>query len=249
MDFLHHPLLILKPEGIRFIIEAFGLWAVCLVVFAESGVFPTLPGDSLLVVCGIYAATPAAGTPGALSLWALLTVVPLCGILGSQIGFAIGHWAGPAAYRWKDRNWGPLPVYRVSWLVKTEDFFKRWGAFAVVAARWVPFVRTGAPLLAGVTKMPYRSYVPYNIAGAVSWVWSMVLVGYFLPPLVNPFVDRFIPGFQLQDRIDVIIVVVVALSCLPIVYATLKESGLATPAPKSARTKSAAKSKAKTRRR
>jgi len=217
--------MILKPEGIRYIIESFGLWAVCLVVFAESGVFPTLPGDSLLVVCGIYAATPAAGGQGALSLAALMILVPLCAVLGSQIGFGIGRWAGASAYRWRDRDLGFLPLYRRDWLLKTEDFFRRWGSFAVVAARWVPFVRTGAPLLAGVTRMPYAAFIPYNIVGALSWVWSMVLVGYYLPPLVNPILGRAIPGFRLEDRIDVIIIVVVALSCLPIVYAYWKERG------------------------
>ena len=250
MDFLHHPLLILRPEGIRFLIESFGLPAVCAVVFAESGVFPTLPGDSLLVVCGIYAATPAlAGGRGALSLTALMTLVPLCGIVGSQIGFGVGRWAGQSAYRWKDTSLGFLPLYRRAWLLKTEDFFKRWGAFAVVAGRWVPFVRTGAPLLAGVTRMPYTTYMPFNIIGALSWVWSMVLVGYFLPPLVNPLLGGLWPGFRLEDRIDVIIIVVVALSCVPIVYAYIQESRSGKAPVRAPKPASAAKRKAQGRRR
>lgn len=219
MDFLQHPLGILRPEEFRKLIEAFGLPAVCAMVFAESGVFPTLPGDSLLVVCGIYAATPGASGQGVLSLLALLTLVPLFAVAGSQVGFAVGRFFGKAAYAWQDRNLAFVPVYRRDWLAKTEAFFKRWGAFAVVAGRWVPFVRTGAPLLAGVTRMPYRTYVPFNVIGALSWVWSMVLVGYFLPPLVA----RVAPGFKLEEHIDAIVLGVVVLSLLPVGYTLWKE--------------------------
>jgi membrane-associated protein len=233
LDFLHHPLLILKPEGFRALIEAFGLPVICAMIFVESGVFPMLPGDSLLVVCGIYAATP--GVSGqVLSLPLLLIVVPLCAVLGSQVGFGVGRWAGARAYGWRDRYLGPLPVFRQDWLRRTEAFFKRWKAFAVVAARWVPFVRTGAPLLAGVTRMSYEEYVPFNIVGAVGWVWSMVLMGYFLPPLVR----RFAPDFRLEDNIDRIVLGVVFLSLIPVAYTVRKERqegrAAAAPGPKAA---------------
>ncbi|HTA16952.1 MAG TPA: VTT domain-containing protein [bacterium] len=218
MNFLLHPLLILQPEGFRALIEAFGLPVICAMIFVESGVFPMLPGDSLLVVCGIYAATPGAGGQ-VLSLPLLLTVVPLCAVLGSQVGFGVGRWAGAGAYGWKDRMFGPVPVFRREWLRRTEALFKRWGAFAVVVGRWVPFVRTGAPLLAGVTRMSYAEYVPFNIVGALSWVWSMVLVGYFLPPIVH----RFAPDFRLEDRIDRIVLAVVFLSLFPVAYSIWKE--------------------------
>jgi membrane-associated protein len=222
LDFLHHPLAILHPDGIRQLIDAYGLLSVCAIVFLESGVFPMLPGDSLLVVCGIYAsaAGSSAGGAGSLSLFLLLTAVPLCAIAGAQFGFGIGRWAGKGAYAWKDRQWGFLPVYRRSWLARTEDFYKRWGAFAVVAGRWVPFVRTGTPLLAGVTRMSYRQYVTFNIVGALSWIWSMVLVGYYLPPLMA----NIAPGFKLEENIDKIVLVVVVLSLLPVFYTLWKES-------------------------
>jgi membrane-associated protein len=233
LNFLCHPLLILRPEGFRALIEAFGLPAVCAMIFVESGVFPMLPGDSLLVVCGIYAATP--GAQGrVLSLPVLMAVLPLCAVLGSQVGFGVGRWVGAGAYGWKDRNLGPLPVFRRDWLRRTEAFFKRWKAFAVVAARWVPFVRTGAPLLAGVTRMPYGEYVPFNIVGALSWVWSMLLVGYFLPPVV----ERVAPGFRLEDNIDRIVLVVIFLSLIPVLYTIWRERqegrapAVASPVPK-----------------
>jgi membrane-associated protein len=239
LDFLHHPLLILKPEGIRFLIGAYGLVAVAVMIFLESGVFPVLPGDSLLVVCGIYAATPAAQGGGVLSLAALMTVLPLCAIVGSQIGFGAGRWAGLGAYQWRDRNLGFVPLYRRKWLKRTEDFYTRWGGFAVVVGRWVPFVRTGAPLLAGVTRMSYGKYVPYNILGALSWIWSMVLVGYFLPPIVAGVA----PNFRLEEHIDMIVLVVVALSLIPVAYTFYKESagGGKSPAAPAAKAKPVSK--------
>lgn len=216
-------------DGIRALIQGYGLPVICAIVFAESGAFPMLPGDSLLVVCGIYAATPGGG----LSLAALLGLVPLCAVLGSQVGYQVGRWAGPLAWKWKDRRLGPLPLYRHAWLVQTEAFFHRWGTFAVVASRWVPFVRTGAPLLAGASGIPYHRYILNNIVGAFAWVWSVVLLGYFLPPLLA----RTLPGYRLEDHIEMIIGVVIALSLLPIVYTLWRErrAGAARPAAASRR--------------
>lgn len=222
MGAIHQFLSYFHSDGIRALIEGYGLPVICAIVFAESGAFPMLPGDSLLVVCGIYAATPSAGGH-VLSLAALLTLVPLCGVLGSQVGYQVGRWAGPLAWKWKDRHWGPVPLYRHAWLAQTEAFFRRWGTFAVVASRWVPFVRTGAPLLAGASGIPYRRYIPNNIVGAFAWVWSVVLLGYFLPPLLA----RTLPGYRLEDHIETIIGAVVALSLLPIVYTLWKERGAA----------------------
>jgi membrane-associated protein len=219
MGLIHQFLGIFHSEGIRSLIEAYGLGLVCLIVFAESGAFPMLPGDSLLVICGIYAATPGPGGQAVLSLTALLTLVPLAGVLGGQLGYGVGRWAGPAVHQWKDRQLGPVPVYRRAWLAQTDRFYQRWGGFAVIAGRWVPFVRTGAPLLAGVTRMGLGRYTLYNVLGALSWVGSMVLVGYFLPPLWA----QVLPGLRLEDNIEKIVLLVVALSLLPIVYTTWVE--------------------------
>lgn len=242
MDLLHSFLHIFSADGIRALIEGYGLPVISLIIFAESGAFPMLPGDSLLVICGIYAATPGAGG-GVLSLPALLILVPLCGVLGAQVGYQVGRWAGPKAWKWKDRSWGPLPVYKHDWLAQTEAFFKRWGAFAVIVSRWVPFVRTGAPLLAGATRMPYGRFIPFNVIGAVSWVWSMVLIGYFAPPVVA----RFFPGFSLEANIEKIILGVVFLSLIPILVTAWKERQERRGA--KAKPKAARKAAAKRRRR
>jgi membrane-associated protein len=229
----------LKPEGITHLIQVGGLLAICLIIFAETGFFALLPGDSLLVLCGIFAATldPATGH-NLLSLAALLALVPLCAILGDQVGYSVGRLVGPPIYRWRELKLGPLPVFRPAWLKRTEDFYHRWGVFTVVMGRWVPIVRTFAPIVAGVTKMPYKRFIPFNILGAVTWVWSMVLAGYFLPPLIK----QAWPDFDLARHIDKIAVLVVILSILPIVYTVWKERKLK-PAKASKNAKKPAKKK------
>jgi membrane-associated protein len=236
MDLIHSFLAMFHSDGIRHLIEAYGLGLVCLIAFAESGAFPVLPGDSLLVICGIYAATPGPDGRSVLSLALLLTLVPLAGVLGGQLGYGFGRLAGPAVHQWKDRSLGFIPLYRRAWLKQTDGFYQRWGGFAVIAGRWVPFVRTGAPLLAGVTRMSLGRYTLFNIVGAVSWVGSMVLVGYFLPPLWA----QVLPQYRLEDNIEKIVLVVIAISVLPIVYTYWQERRLGAKAPK-ARAKPAAR--------
>jgi membrane-associated protein len=220
MDFVHQLLWYLKPEGISHLIQTGGLLAICLVIFAETGFFALLPGDSLLVLCGIFAATLAPGTnQPLLSLAALMTVVPLCAVLGDQVGYSVGRWAGPALYRWRELKVGPIPIFRPGWLRRTEDFYSRWGVFSIVVGRWVPIVRTFAPIVAGVTKMPYKRFIPFNIVGALTWVWSMVLAGYFLPPILK----QVWPNFDLATNIDKIAIAVVILSLLPIAFTVWRE--------------------------
>jgi membrane-associated protein len=220
VDFLHQLLWYFKPEGITYLIQTGGLAAICLIIFAETGFFALLPGDSLLVLCGIFAATPDPATGRALlPLWALLLVVPLCGILGDQVGYSLGRWAGRRIYTWREIRLLGIPLFKPVYLVRTEDFYRRWGVFTIVAGRWVPIVRTFAPIVAGVTRMPYSRFVPFNILGAFSWVWSMVLAGYFLPPLIH----RVLPNFDLARNIDKIALLIVFLSVLPIAFTLWRE--------------------------
>lgn len=221
MDLLHQLLWYLKPEGITHLIQTGGLLAICLVIFSETGFFALLPGDSLLVLCGILAATPDPVTGQALiPLWELLTIVPLCAVLGDQVGYSVGRWVGQAIYGWRAISLGPVPIFKPAWLKRTEGFYSRWGVFTIVAGRWVPIVRTFAPIVAGVIKMPYKRFIPFNIVGAFSWVWSMVLAGYLLPPLIH----QVWPLFDLAKNIDKIALVVVFLSILPVGYTLWKES-------------------------
>ncbi len=219
MEFLHSFLGLFQEEGMRAIITQYGLPLICLIIFAETGIFPLLPGDSLLFLCGIYAATLGADGQPVLSLAQLLMVVPLCGILGDQVGYSVGRWAGKSAYRWKEKKLWIIPIYKPAYLTMTKDFYERWGVFAIVASRWVPIVRTFAPILAGVTRMPYKTFVPFNVLGGISWVASMVLLGYFLPPVTL----HFFPQFNLTAHIEKIILLIIFISLLPIVYTIMKE--------------------------
>jgi len=219
LEYVERLLWLLKPEGIQWLIQTGGLPAICLVIFAETGFFALLPGDSLLVLCGIFAATTGSDGRPLLSLPLLLSVVPLCGILGDQVGYWIGSWFGRALYTWKDVSFVGIPIFKQAYLRKTEEFYGRWGTFFIVAGRWVPIVRTFAPIVAGVIKMPFRTFISFNVLGAFTWVWSMVLAGYFLPPVLQ----RLVPGFDLARNIDKIALVIVFLSLLPIAWTVYKE--------------------------
>jgi membrane-associated protein len=219
LEYVEKLLWLLKPEGIQWLIQAGGLPVICLIVFAETGFFALLPGDSLLVLCGIFAATPGADGRSLLSLTALMGVVPLCAIAGDQVGYWVGTWFGRALYSWKDVSVLGIPVFKQAYLKKTEDFYGRWGTFFIVAGRWVPIVRTFAPIVAGVIKMPLRTFLPFNVLGAFTWVWSMVLAGFFLPPVLQ----RLWPGFDLARNIDKVALVIVGLSLLPIAWTVYKE--------------------------
>ena len=219
MDLIHSLLFYLKPEGINQLIQNFGLLGICLIIFSETGFFPLLPGDSLLVLCGIAAGQLGAGGQPLLSLWTLMILVPLCAIAGDQIGYIFGSLIGKAIYGWRERRIGPIPIFKQAWLHQTQDFYKRWGVFTIVACRWVPIVRTFAPVVAGVTKMPYKKFIPFNIIGAVTWVWSMLLTGFFL----DSGLKRVWPGFELVKHIDKIALIIVLLSVMPIVYTVWKE--------------------------
>jgi membrane-associated protein len=218
MEILHKLMWILTPEGLQWIIMIGGLPIICLVIFAETGFFALLPGDSLLVLCGIFAATPSTDGGSLISIGALMTIVPLCGVLGDQVGFWIGTWFGRAMFTWKDRSFFGIPIFKVAYLRKAEDFYKKWGVFAIMMGRWVPFVRTFAPIVAGITRMPARKFITFNIIGAATWVWSMVLAGYFLG---NIFKTQF--GFDLAKHIDKIAIIIVLVSLIPILHTVWKE--------------------------
>ncbi len=180
-----------------------GTLLVCVIVFTETGLFVGffLPGDSLLVTAGIFAAA------GHLSLSALLGIVALCAVAGDQVGYIIGRKAGQALYRREDSFF-----FRKQHLVRAQQFYEKYGGKTIVLARFIPIVRTFAPAVAGAASMNYRRFVSYNVVGGLLWVWSMVLIGYSLGSAV-PDIDR---------HIHLIIIVVVFLSILPAVIEALR---------------------------
>jgi membrane-associated protein len=199
--------MIRDPRGI---VEAGGYWALGLIIFLETGALVALlPGDSLLVVAGIFAAG------GSLNIVYLnLLLIPLA-ILGDALSYLIGAKVGSTLFtRPKSRIFNPAHIQ------KAHGFYERHGGKAIVMARFVPIMRTFVPVVAGFAGMRYRDFAMFNVMGAASWILSMTLIGYFLGS-VFPGLDR---------QIDKIVIVVVLLSILPIVFEYLKARRASNPA-------------------
>jgi len=189
--------------NVQGLIEWGGTLLVCVIVFIETGFFVGffLPGDSLLVTAGVFAAT------GNLHLTELLLLVPLCAIVGDQIGYWIGRKAGQALYRREDSL-----VFRKRHLERAHQFYEKYGGKTVILARFVPIVRTFCPPVAGAAMMPYGRYLAFDVAGGIVWGGSMILGGYFLGSVIP----------DIGDRIHYVIGAVIALSLLPPVISVLR---------------------------
>jgi membrane-associated protein len=203
----HYLHLLFNVQGL---IEWGGTLLVCLIVFIETGFFVGffLPGDSLLVTAGVFAAT------GKLHLSELLLLVPLCAIVGDQIGYWIGRKAGQALYRREDSL-----VFRKRHLERAHQFYEKYGGKTVILARFVPIVRTFCPPVAGAAMMPYGSYFMFDVAGGILWVGSMILGGYFL--------GMKIPN--IGENIHYVIGGVIFLSLLPPAISVLRAKFSGTP--------------------
>lgn len=190
----------------------FGLF---FIVFAETGLAIGffLPGDSLLVVCGLFAAA------GKLNLWIMLISLIVAAIVGDAVGYYSGRKVGPAIFsRPKSRFFNPKHLKRA------HEFYEKHGGKTIILARFVPIVRTFAPIVAGAAEMSYRQFAMYNIIGGIAWVTSMLFAGYFLGGLVEQFVRSVfgVEGFKLEEHIDKVVIVVVFLSILPIIWEYIK---------------------------
>ncbi|HET7666527.1 MAG TPA: VTT domain-containing protein [Mycobacterium sp.] len=160
------------------LIGYFGAWALVgllVVIFVESGVlFPVLPGDTLLFVAGMLAAGTAAAGQADFRLWQLLVFIPIAAILGGQVGYFIGRYVGTAMFKPNAR------VLKQRYLDEAHAFFEERGPFAIVLARFVPIVRTLAPITAGAARMRYGTFTLFNVIGAVVWGIGLTLLGYGL---------------------------------------------------------------------
>jgi membrane-associated protein len=188
---------------VKSIVTSGGTVLVCVIIFIETGLFVGffLPGDSLLVTAGIFAAA------GYMSLGSLLFFASLCAIAGDQVGYLIGRKAGRALYNRPDSRF-----FKQRHLEYTRAFYERHGPETIVLARFVPVVRTFAPAVAGAACMEYRKFIFYNILGGVLWILSMTLLGFYLGSLV-PDIER---------HMHIVIGVVVFLSILPGLIAILR---------------------------
>ena len=185
------------------------------IIFAETGLAIGffLPGDSLLVVCGLFAAA------GKLNLWIMLVTLFAAAVVGDAVGYYSGKKMGKAIFsRPKSRLFNPKH------LEKAHAFYEKYGGKTIIIARFVPIVRTFAPIVAGAANMTYKKFLAYNIFGGFLWVTSMLFAGYFLGGLVEQLVQNVfgVEGFKLEDHIDKVVIVIVFLSILPMIFEYLK---------------------------
>ena len=185
------------PAALFELIRWGGYVALVGIVFAETGLLVGffLPGDSLLITAGLVAAT------GTLDIWTLSVLLTVAAVVGDSTGYAIGYRAGPRLFTREESRW-----FARRHLVRTHEFYERHGGKTIVLARFIPIIRTFAPVVAGVGQMEYRRFVAYNVVGGVAWVWGLLWAGYLLGQSV-PDIGR---------HVHLVIAVVVVLSLLPI---------------------------------
>jgi membrane-associated protein len=190
------------------LLRDYGFWVyliLFLIVFAETGfvVTPFLPGDSLLFAAGALAAVDTSGT---LSAGVLSATLIIAAISGNTTNYHIGKWIGPPAFSGKYR-W-----LKVEYLKRTEEFFVRHGSMTIVLSRFAPIIRTCAPFVAGVARMPYGRFQAYNVAGGVAWVLSFIWTGYFFGNI--PFI---------KDNFGFVTIGIVVVSLIPVAWVALKK--------------------------
>lgn len=217
---------LLQPQ---FYVENGGLWLLLFVVFAETGLFVGffLPGDSLLFVAGIYAheINTKAGevVPGLayqfldliglgilrnewIDLLVLAGLIAVAGIAGNSVGYWTGKQVGPTMYQWRDRF-----LFKKKYLFQARDFYEKHGGMAVIGARFLPIVRTFAPIVAGIVQMDKKKFHFFNVVGSVSWVITMIFAGYFLQKWI---LAQF--GFDLKEHLEVIVLGIVLITTAPV---------------------------------
>lgn len=191
------------------LLNSFGTWILAgllLVVFIESGLlFPLLPGDSLLFTAGLIVAAKSADIEPFAPLWVLLVTIPIAAFLGDQVGYWIGNRLGYSLFKPDAR------VLKEAYIVEANEFFAKHGPVTIFLARFVPIVRTYAPLVAGAAKMRYSVFLAYNAIGAVVWGAGVTLLGYFLGQIAF-----------IRDNVDLIFLLIVFVSVLPIVSEVFK---------------------------
>lgn len=189
----------LDPETM---LATFGTIGLIAIVFAESGLLFGffLPGDSLLFTAGLLA------SQGKLNLAVILVGCFVAAVAGDQVGYAFGNRVGPALFRRPDSRF-----FKQEYVEKAQGYFDRYGSKTIVLARFVPIVRTFAPIVAGVGSMRYRTFVLYNVVGGLLWAVGVTTLGYFLGEIE-----------WIRHNLELAILVIVGLSVLPVVFEVLR---------------------------
>lgn len=194
-------------QFIEWIIHNGGLYVLLIVVFAETGLFLGffLPGDSLLFAAGIYVSDLSAEFFG----WhysIIIILVIIASFLGNIVGYWFGQKAGPLLYEKKDTF-----LFRKKHLLKAHDFYEKYGKATILLAKFLPLIRTFAPIVAGIVKMEKKTFIFYNLIGSILWVSSMMLGGHFLQ---NWVLNKY--GYSLKDHIEAIAIIIILITTLPV---------------------------------
>lgn len=218
-EYLHST--VMSPE---WWINLGGLWMIVFIIFAETGLFVGffLPGDSLLFVAGIlvhdfanYLFGPGHTAEGFHYHYILIMIlISLAGVLGNFVGYWFGRKSGPFLYSRKDTFF-----WKKKHLLTAQNYYEEKGNFTIVLARFVPIIRTFAPIVAGIVKMDFKKFVVYNILGSFVWVFSMMLGGRLLRQFV---LNKF--GFDLMDKIGYVALIIILITTLPVLFKFLKPS-------------------------
>ena len=190
------------------LLRDYGVWVyliLFLIVFAETGfvVTPFLPGDSLLFAAGALAAVDSSNT---LSPWTLSLVLIIAAITGNTTNYHVGRWIGPRAFS------GNIRFLKVEYLVKTEAFFAKYGSMTIVLSRFAPIVRTCAPFVAGIGRMPYARFQTYNVLGGLAWVLLFIWAGFWIGNI--PFI---------KDNFGFVTIAIIVVSLIPVVWVALRK--------------------------
>jgi membrane-associated protein len=184
-----------------------GMAGLAAIVFTETGLFFGffLPGDSLLVTAGLLSATP--DSPVKFDLVLLGLLLSAAAIAGDNTNYWVGRLTGPKIFHRDDSLF-----FKRKYVDEAHAFYEKWGPITVVLCRFMPIIRTFAPLVAGVALMRYRVFLTYSIIGGLSWIWSMLLTGYLL--------GRFVPG--VAQHVEKVIILVVLISISPAIIGGIK---------------------------
>ena len=192
------------------LIQWAGYVGLTAIIFTETGLFFGffLPGDSLLVTAGLIASGVLAAKGVSLDVYTLGALLTVAAIAGDNTNYWIGRTVGPRIYRRRESFF-----FKRRYVDQAAAFYARHGAKTVVLARFVPIVRTFAPLVAGVAGMNYRTFLTFSVLGGCFWIWSMLFVGYFL--------GRYLPG--VEKHVELVILTVIFISIVPGILSWLKE--------------------------
>ncbi|MGZ5190101.1 MAG: DedA family protein [Flavisolibacter sp.] len=196
-------------DFIDWVINNGGIYILLIIIFAETGLFVGffLPGDSLLFAAGIILSRLADEfiVP---SIPVVIVCVIIASILGNIVGYWFGKKTGPLLFERRE-TW----IFKRKHLIKAKEFYDQYGKATIFLAKFLPIIRTFAPIVAGVVRMPWPIFIFYNIVGSIAWVCSMMLGGYFL----EEWVKRSF-GFSLLDYIEIITLGIILITTLPVLY-------------------------------